>query len=200
MADYTAFVEAGNGLVELLRENLTPEPISKRDLISLCSPHESENNQLTVYLFHIEEDKQSAPAGGYVQQTRDLQRMQPARFQLSFLITAHSKAPVQLREADQYRMLGAAVQVLKDSPTLDARYLQGSLLDTGANLRISVERPNFDQMIKIWNNTTKPYKLSIVCKVDGVLIDSKRTRKISRVGDVAITLDEKPRLREGGKA
>ena len=200
MADYTAFVEAGNGLVELLRENLTPEPISKRDLISLCSPHESENNQLTVYLFHIEEDKQSAPAGGYVQQTRDLQRMQPARFQLSFLITAHSKAPVQLREADQYRMLGAAVQVLKDSPTLDTRYLQGSLLDTGANLRISVERPNFDQMIKIWNNTTKPYKLSIVCKVDGVLIDSKRTRKISRVGDVAITLDEKPRLREGGKA
>ena len=41
MADYTAFVEAGNGLVELLRENMTPEPISKRDLISLCSPHES---------------------------------------------------------------------------------------------------------------------------------------------------------------
>ena len=61
MADYTAFVEAGNGLVELLRENMTPEPISKRDLISLCSPHESENNQLTVYLFHIEEDKQAAP-------------------------------------------------------------------------------------------------------------------------------------------
>ena len=67
MAEYTAFVEAGNGLVELLRENMTPEPISKRDLISLCSPHESENNQVTVYLFHIEEDKQSAPNGGYMQ-------------------------------------------------------------------------------------------------------------------------------------
>lgn len=66
MADYTAFVEAGNGLVELLRENMTPEPISKRDLISLCSPHESENNQLTVYLFHIEEDKQAAPQAGYM--------------------------------------------------------------------------------------------------------------------------------------
>lgn len=34
MADYTAFVEAGNGLVELLRENMTPEPISS----GICNP------------------------------------------------------------------------------------------------------------------------------------------------------------------
>ena len=50
MADYTALVEAGSALVELLRDNLTPEPISNRELIALCSPHESENNQLTLYL------------------------------------------------------------------------------------------------------------------------------------------------------
>ena len=198
MAEYTAFVEAGNGLVELLRENMTPEPISKRDLISLCSPHESENNQVTVYLFHIEEDKQSAPNGGYMQQSRNLQRMAPARFQLSFLITAHSKAPAQLREAGQYRMLGAAIQVLKDHPVLDRKYLQGSLLETGASVHISVERPNFDQMIKIWNDTTKPYKLSIVCKLEGIFIDSKRTRSVARVGEVAISLDEQATTRKGG--
>lgn len=133
-----------------------------------------------------------------MQQTRNMQRMAPSRFQLSFLITAHSKAPAQLREADQYRMLGAAIQVLKDQPVLDRKYLQGSLLDTGAAIHISVERPNFDQMIKIWNNTTKPYKLSIVCKLEGILIDSKRTRRVARVGDVAIALDEKAGIREGG--
>ncbi|MEE0766971.1 MAG: Pvc16 family protein, partial [Christensenellales bacterium] len=133
-----------------------------------------------------------------MQQTRNMQRMAPSRFQLSFLITAHSKAPAQLREADQYRMLGAALQVLKDQPVLDRKYLQGSLLDTGAAIHISVERPNFDQMIKIWNNTTKPYKLSIVCKLEGILIDSKRTRRVARVGDVAIALDEKAGIREGG--
>ena len=51
MADYTALVEAGNGLVELLRSQLTPEPIANREVIALCSPHEPENNQLTVYLY-----------------------------------------------------------------------------------------------------------------------------------------------------
>ena len=192
MADYTALAEAGEGLVELLRDHLTPEPISKRELISLCSPHESENNQLTVYLFHIEEDQQSA-SGGYVQQSRDLQRMSPSRFQLSFLITAHSKAPVQLREADQYRMLGAAIQVLKDHPLLERQYLSGSLMDSNAVIHLSVERPNFEQ-----SNTSKPYKLSIVCKVSGVLLDSKRTRRVSRITDVQIDVEQRQLPREGG--
>ncbi len=193
MADYTAIVEAGNALVEFLRDALTPEPISKREMISLCSPHESENNQLTVQLFHIEEDNQNGNGAGYIQQSQDMQRMAPSRFQLNFLITAHSKAPAQMREADQYRMLGAALQALKDQPTLEKKYLQGSLLDTNAQLHLIVERPTLDQLIKIWNNTAKPYKLSIVCKIEGVLIDSKRVRRIARVSDVTISLEEKLR-------
>lgn len=191
MADYTAFVEAGNALVELLRDNMTPEPVSNRETISLCSPHESENNQLTVYLFHIEEDQQNTQAG-YYQHSVNVQKVRPTQYQLSFLITAHSKAPAQLKEADQYRMIGAVIQIIKDMPVMDKRYLQGSLLDTGAELHLSVERPNFDQMIKIWNNTSSPYKLSIVCKLGSVAIDSKRMRTVSRVGDVTIHLDEKP--------
>lgn len=197
MADYTALAEAGEGLVQLLREHLTPEPISKEELISLCSPHESENNQLTVYLFHIEEDQQSA-SGGYVQQSRDLQRMSPSRLNLSFLITAHSKAPAQLREADQYRMLGAAIQVLKDHPLLERPYLAGSLADSDAALRLSVERPNFEQLTKIWGNPSKPYKLSIVCKLGGVLLDSKRVRRVTRITDVQIDVAQRKIPREGG--
>ncbi len=199
MADYTAIVEAGNGIVELLRDRMVPEPIGKRDLISLCSPYESENNQLTVYLFHIEEDQRNPERGGYIPQSGDVQRMAPSRFQLSFLITAHSKAPAQMREADQYRMLGAALQILKDSPVLERKYLQGSLLEAGAQPHIMVERPNYDQMVKIWNNTNKPYKLSLVCRLEGITIDSKRVRTVGRVADVAISVDEKPHAREGGR-
>ncbi len=195
MADYTAFVEAGNGLVEFLREVLTPEPISKRELISLCSPHESENNQLTVYLYHVEQDLQhSGGGGGYVPVARNVERMASTRYTMSFLITAHSKAPVQLREADQYRLMGAVAQEIKDMPMLDKKYLSGSLLESGASLRLSMEKPNFDQLIKIWNNTQKPYKLSVVCKMEGVTIDSKRTRRISRVSDVSMTVEQKPRM------
>lgn len=190
MADYTALVESGNALVEFLRDNLTPEPISKRELISLCSPHESENNQLTVYMFHLEEDGQSG-IQGYQPVSRDMERMRPTDMTASFLITAHSKAPNQMKEADQYRMMGAAIQAIKDMPIMDEKYLSGSLKESSARLHLNMERPNFDQMIKIWNNTSSTYKLSIVVKVSGISIDSKRTRRIGRVMDVQIGVDQR---------
>ena len=98
MADYTAIVEAGSALVDLLRDNLTPEPLGNRELIALCSPHESENNQLTLYLYDIEEESQNMTSG-YYQADKNTQRRRPAQFILRYLVTAHSKAPAQLREA-----------------------------------------------------------------------------------------------------
>ena len=195
MADYTALVEAGNALVELLREELTPEPIGNRDLIALCSPHESENNQLTLYLYQVEEDTQGVPVG-YYQVSENVQRIRPARYNLRFLVTAHSKAPVQLRQADQYRMIGAALQVLKDHPVLDARYLTGSLAEQEAVVNIVLEKTTMDQLLKIWNNNTDHYKLSFVVLLSNVEIDSRRERRFSRVTDITIQTDEKP---QGGR-
>lgn len=191
MADYTALMEAGSALTELLREELTPEPIGNRELISLCSPHASENNQLTVYLYQVEEDTQGSSAG-YYQVDRDTQRIRPARYNLRFLITAHSKAPAQLREADQYRLTGAALQVLRDHPVLDERYLSGSLAEQHAVIHLMTEKTPQDQLFKIWNSTSDHYKLSFVVLLSGVEIDSKRERKISRVTEVSITTAEKP--------
>lgn len=193
MADYTALVEAANGLVELLRDHLTPEPIANREVIALCSPHEPENNQLTVYLYQVEEDTQ-AVASGYYQVDRNTQRKRPSRFNLRFLVTAHSKAPAQLKEADQYRMIGACLQVLKDHPVVDAKYLSGSLAEQGAVVNLVLEKTNQDQLLKIWNNTSNQYKLSFVVLLSGVEIDSHRERTVSRVTDVEIHTQQK----EGG--
>ena len=190
MADYTAFVEAGTALVDLLRDQLTPEPIGNRELISLCSPHESENNQLTLFLYHIEEESQNVTAG-YYQVDRELHRMQPARYTLRYLVTAHSKAPSQLREADQHRILGAAMQALRDNPVLPARYLTGSLAEEETELHVMVEKTPLEQLLKIWNNTAKEYKLSFVTMVTGVTIRSKRERRVSRVREITIDTQER---------
>ena len=192
MADYTALVEAGNGLVEMLRDNLTPEPIANREVIALCSPHEPENNQLTVCLYQVEEDTQGVQSGFY-QVDRNTQRKRPSRYNLRFLITAHSKAPAQLKEADQYRMIGAALQVLKDHPMIDDQYLSGSLAEQGARLNVVLEKTSQDQLLKIWNNTSNQYKLSFVVLLSGIEIESRIERKISRVTDVEIHTNQKPR-------
>ena len=191
MADYTALVEAGSALVELLRDNLTPEPIGNRELISLCSPHESENNQLTLYLYQVEEDTQGAQSG-YYQVSREVERIRPTRYNLRFLVTAHSKAPVQLKEADQYRMIGAALQVLRDHPVIDQQYLTGSLAEQRARIHVVLEKTTQDQLLKIWNNNSTAYKLSFVVLLTGVEIDSRRERRFTRVTDVSIDTQQKP--------
>ena len=190
MADYTALVEAGNALVELLRDNLTPEPVDNRETIALCSPHESENNQLTLYLYHVEEEARNLSAG-YYQADRDSQRRMPAQFALRYLVTAHSKAPVQMREADQSRILGAVLQTLRDNPVIPLKYLEGSLAEEGADLHVNVENTPLEQLLKIWNNTSKDYKLSMVVSVAGVSIDSRRERRVQRVTEVVIGTEQK---------
>lgn len=192
MADYTALVEAGNALVEMLRDNLTPEPIGNKELIALCSPHESENNQLTLYLYQVEEDTQGTESG-YYPVSRTVERLRPTKYNLRFLVTAHSKAPAQMKEADQYRMVGAALQVLRDHPVIDQEYLSGSLAEQNAQIRVVLEKTNQDQLLKIWNNTSSTYKLSFVVLLSGIEIDSKKERRISRVTDVSIDTRQKPR-------
>ena len=190
MADYTALTEAGLALVELLRENLTPEPLGNRELINLCSPHESENNQLTLYLYHVEEEVQNLTSSYYSVDSAT-ERMRPAQFILHFLMTAHSKAPAQMKEADQYRIIGAAVQALRDNPVIPRRFLSGSLAAENTQLHVSLDRVPMEQLLKIWNNTSKEYKLSLVVSVTGVTIDSRRERRTARVTEVVIGSDQK---------
>lgn len=188
MGDYTALMEAGSALVEMLRDNLTPEPLSGREQISLCSPHESENNQLTLYLYHVEEDSPNLNAG-YYQEDRDTQRIRPAKYILHYLVTAHSKAPAQMKEAEQHRIIGAVLQVVRDNPVIPARYLTGSQAEEQAEIHVQAERTPLEQLLKIWNNTSKEYKLSFVLTVTGVSIRSRRERRVARVTDITIDTD-----------
>lgn len=196
MADYTAFVEASNALVEMLRDKLTPEPLGDREAISLCSPHDNGNNQLTLYLYQVEEEGPQNSVG-YYQADRNTQRIRPAQFILRYLVTAHSKAPAQLKEADQHRLMGAVVQTLRDNPVIPAKYLSGSSAEEGAELHVSVEKTTMEQLLKIWNNTTKEYKLSIVVMLTGVSIASRVTREVSRVTEVEISAEQRG---TGGRA
>jgi len=176
-------------IVELLRSQMTPEPISKPELIGLCSPYEPEDYQLTVYLYHIEQSAETR--AGYVQEGKTHQRLAPLTLNLNFLITAHSKAPVQNRAQDEYRIIGRAIQVIRDTPVLTGSLLSGSLAESGAPLRVSVSKLSLEQLQKIWNSNQKPYKLSfaVQCTVE---IESNVTRTVGRVGEITITLDEKP--------
>lgn len=193
MGAYTAVYEAGNGIVEHLRRHMTPEPVSKPELIGLGNPFEPEDYQLTVHLYHMEEN--SGGVSGFVQESKTQQRLAPINLRLHYLITAHSKAPVQSRAADEQRIMGRLLQVLRDEAIIDFSLLSGSLKDEGESLTVNVDKLNYEQMVKVWNSTSKPFKLSIACQC-GVTIRSNKVRTVSRVIDAAFHTEEIEPMRE----
>ena len=94
------------------------------------------------------------------------------------------------RAADEYRILGRAVQVVRDHPDL-AAYLTGSLAASGEPVHLMLEKGlQADQLQRLWGGGNKPYKLSFGCLVNTVLIDSERVRSVARVKQIRIQTED----------
>jgi len=189
MADYTVLYEASQAIVELLRRNMSPEPISKPELIGLCTPYEPEDYQLTVHLYHVEDGTLMGTAP-FRQESYGTQRATPLPLKLSYLITAHSKAPVQSRAADEYRIIGRVMQIMRDNSRLSGDLLPGSLREGEEPVHLDILRTTYEQMLQIWNSNTKPYKLSLACQLTALNLESNRTRSYGRVRDIQIEVGE----------
>ena len=52
-----------------------------------------------------------------------------------------------------------------------------------------------EQLLKIWNNTSKDYKLSFSILLTGVSIRSTRERRITRITDITLETEDIPQNR-----
>lgn len=161
MANYTAIVDAGASIIEVLRDNLTPEPIISPDMIGLCSPAETGDLQLGLYLYSIMQNREYR---------RDGEPM--LVLTLYYLLTAYSNADIQQRAYDENYILGAAIQVLHENSTLSSAYLQGSLGSDGEELRVDLIHLTPEELQKIWLFPNIPYRTSVGYMVYPVIINS----------------------------
>ena len=180
MGSSNAIAEAGLSVVNMFKKNMTPEPIASPESIGLCMPQDPEDFQLTVWIYNFEEQKGGAVLTGYRPDPADpsIERYAPMQIKLYMLVTAHSKAPPQIRSADEYRIIGHAMQICKDIPEIDKEYLEGSLASEEAVLNVEMLKLSSDDLTKIWNNASKPIKMSFGLSLS-VSIDSDRIRPVA---------------------
>lgn len=193
MADYNVIYEIGQSIIELLKREITPEPIQNKEAIGLAMPHEPEDYQLTVWTYNIEEINETGLSEGYRKDPNNLniEVYTPMQIKCHILITAHSKAPIQVRLSDEYRIIGRAVQIIKDHPLIQTNDLVGSLKTDDRPLQLQLQKLSIEEISKIWNNANKPIKPSFGLTVN-VSMESKRTRIIgSRVKDAEISVIQK---------
>ncbi len=194
MGDYNAIYEAGQSLVELLKKEMTPLPVNSPESIGLCTPQEPEDFQLTVWIYNIEEHNDSGLNAGFAvdPDNMQLERYAPLQLRCHTLLTAHSKAPVSTRLTDEYRIIGRALQIVRDNPVIPAAGLVGSLANSAAGLQLQQIRLNNDELGKIWNNASKIVKPSFGLYITPVSIESNRVRPVgARVISAKLGLEQK---------
>lgn len=173
---------------------MSPEPIAKPEQIGLCEPQSPEDYQLTVWIYNIEECKDTGVRAGYHPDPSNplIERYAPLQVKLHALVTAHSKAPVQQKYADEYRILGRAMQTIRDNPSIPSVNLQGTLAEQNEPVIVEMIKLNSEEMSRIWNNSGKTMRPSFGIDISQVYMKSNRTRTVAaRVTSAAFDTNQK---------
>lgn len=178
MSDYTAIFEVGESIVNMLRDRMVPEPIAKKEHIGLCEPQTPEDFQLTVWIYNIEMVKDTGARAGFQPDPENpaQERFSPMQLRLQLLVSAHSKAPAIQKYADEYRIIGRALQALRDVPSIPQEFLAGSLANAAEPVLIEIKKLESEELSRIWNNSNKTVKPSFAVTVSQVYIRSERVR------------------------
>lgn len=179
MSNYTVIADVGEAFAEMLRSRLVPDLIPNRSGVALRSPGDKEDIQLGIFLYDVRESEEIRRAGmGSVGASR--QSYPPIYLNLYYMITAYSKGDIKFRMSQEQKILGAVLQQLHDNSFIEARQF-GEKDGDAFHLQIELLRMDMDEKNKIWNFGGVPYKLSLFYKISPVVLDSARTREISRV-------------------
>lgn len=189
MGGYTVIADLGASLLRLLRDQLTPDPVPRPDLIGMASPRDAGDLALSLFLFNVKENGE-ARRTGMVDRGGVLQ-YPPQALDFYFIMTAHSNADRLTRSLDEHRILGRAMQALYDNAVLSGPYLEGSLAEGNSAIRLTLTSMEGEEIMKLWQFGDLPYKLSVVYRAGPVMLDSNRVKSVSRVVERHIVLEEK---------
>lgn len=199
MADYTIISDIGSALVKLLRSEMVPEVIQNADAIGLCSPADKGDLVLGLYLYDVRESEEVFETGMRTLGTGE--QRYPSKFiNLFYMVTAYSVSDIKFRASEEQRILGRAMQVLMDHAVLDDLLFGTDQARGRYPVRIDQLRLDNDEKMKLWNMPDVPYKLSLYYKVAPVEMESGRTRKIHRVRQIELDIQEKEQAAERGEA
>lgn len=189
MGSYTIISDIGNLMTGLLRDNMVPDIIVNGDAISLCSPAEKENVSLGLYLYDIRESS-DVRINGMQSAGISRQKFPPIYLELYYMLTAYSMSDSKFRASEEQRILGRAMQLFRDHPTIALDPLSFNSSGEGDTARIQMITLDAEEKMKVWNNPNSGYRLSLFYKVSPVPMESTRSVPVHRVTQMDVTMEE----------
>ncbi len=148
--------------------------------ISLSSPADevvvpSMSPTANLFLFRVSENTYAKNQNRLPVGTDVLQKP-PLALNLYYVLT-----PFAEDKLDEHRVLGEAMRVLYDNAMVSGPLLSGTLENSTEELKIDLCQFSLEELTRIWNALTRPYRLSVCYEVRIVLMDSSIERSTVRV-------------------
>lgn len=189
MGSYTIISDIGNIIIGLLKEKMVPEIIVSADAIGMCSPTEKENVSLGLYLYDVRESE-SMRVNGMQLDGQNRQKYPPMYLDLYYMLTAYSVSDAKFRASEEQRILGRAMQILHDHPSISPDTMAFGISPSGETIRIEMMQIDTEEKVRLWNSSNMAYRLSLFYKVSPVLLESTRSVATARVTALDFTVDE----------
>ncbi len=172
MSNFEAIAEVSETLNNLLKENMN---MGEELVITLTSPDETvqtDKHRLNIYLYHISENSffKNQP---FIPKKGDLSKKQYPSLSLNlfYMITPFAAAPATEPQEAQ-KVLGQAMRIFHENSIVPEDYLQGDLKGSAEEIKLILNPVSLDDMTKIWNSLTKPFRLSVCYEVSVIQISS----------------------------
>ena len=178
---YTAIADVSRAIVEMIRDGVVPELIDQPDLVGLCSPDNSADFQVGIYLYEVKQSE-SFRLSGRMNVGLTRQKYPPIVLDLSYMITPYYKGNAKLLAEDEQVMLGRIIQIINDHGTIFS--------ESREPVELELLSPTLDDRQKIWIGND-PYRTSVFLSARAVIVESTRDKEISRITEVIIEADQK---------
>ena len=179
MARYTVIADIGKAIVDMLKDKIVPEPLSKPESIGICDPKDRGSFVVGIHPYNLSENGDVRRVEPIVLPDGNLQNP-PTSYQLSFMVSIASKAEIANRALDEQRIMGKIIQTFNDYPVLPPEYLPEPFRIVGEDISIRMLPLELEEKVKIWSMYSEPYKLSVFYSAGPILIDSAIVRKPSK--------------------
>lgn len=181
MADYSIIADVSSSVLKIFRESLCPELIASPESIALVTPTDKNGDfQLGMFLYDIKElseYRSNIPHVGH----DNMRRFPDFPLTLSYLLFTNSKAQIAAGADMEQRILGKAIQAIRDNSTVNLKGTNPYLGDYEETTGISVVNLNFEDKSKIWSALSTPYQVGVYFAVSPVFITPQRVIETVRV-------------------
>ncbi len=113
-------------------------------------------------------------------------RYPPLCLNLFYLLT-----PYASEKKDEHRILGETMRIMNDHSIVEESFFQGSLVDSGAHIKLVFNPLPLEELTQFWNSLSQPYHLSVCYEVRLIPIESTKTREVKRVFEKEMRYYEK---------